>query len=83
MAKKQQFRRSISVTAETYARLQNLAARDNRSISGIIEESIAARCAAEGIPEVHRDAARRGRGHPNAPKPTGGGPNGCGGIFTF
>ena len=76
-------RRSISVTAETYARVTALVATtDARSISGVVEGLLDARCDAAGIPKVARDVARAAR-QPRKPKTKPDPDQHGGGCFTF
>lgn len=55
---KRQTRRSISVMGVTYARLHNYTQRVGKSVSGLLEELIAAKLDAEGEPMVTREQVR-------------------------
>lgn len=76
---KRQTRRSISVKAETYARVELLALKRKDSCSNTLEELIDMACTAAGIPTVDRDQAIAAQGQKSRPA----GPDAAGGIFTF
>jgi hypothetical protein len=75
---KRQHRRSISITAESYARTQLLAEKSGRSVSGIVEDLLRNAADAAGIRAVTREEAR---GAPTRPTPNS--DTHGGGHFTF
>ena len=81
-------RRSISVTAATYLRITKLANAEQRSVSGIIEDLIAARCDAAGVERPTEDAVDRVKAENKARRGaekqrTAEGRDDGGGVFSF
>lgn len=81
-------RRSISVTAATYLRITKLANAEQRSVSGIIEDLIDARCTIAGIGRPTADAVERVKAENKERRAaeksrTADGRDDGGGVFTF
>lgn len=81
-------RRSISVTAATYLRITELARVEGRSVSGIIEDLIDARCTIAGIGRPTADAVDRVKAENKAraaaeKQRDAKGRDDGGGVFTF